>query len=116
MDQSITPVNDTDPEQSETVILTITSNANYYVGSPNSAQATITDSDCPSFGSGYLYGDNPCANYPNTIDDTYLNAGGSYLTTNFDGGSKVIHWFSMTGVVSPPAASPLCAQWVAGWC
>ena len=42
---TVTPIDDTAVEGSETVILTITSNSAYTIGSPGSATVTITDND-----------------------------------------------------------------------
>ncbi len=43
----VTPVDDTSAEPDETVILTLVSDANYAVGSPNAATVTILDDDSP---------------------------------------------------------------------
>jgi len=42
---TVTPINDTAVESDETVVLTLSSNAAYTVGSPNSATVTITSDD-----------------------------------------------------------------------
>lgn len=42
---TVTPIADTTDEPNETVILTVTSDANYVVGSQNAATGTITDDD-----------------------------------------------------------------------
>jgi PKD repeat protein len=44
----VTPINDTEFEGDETVVLTLSANAAYTVGSPNSAVVTIADNDLPS--------------------------------------------------------------------
>lgn len=44
---TVTPVNDTALEPSETLILTLANGAGYTVGTPNSATATIADDDGP---------------------------------------------------------------------
>jgi hypothetical protein len=44
---SVNPVNDNDGEGNETVVLTLTPNAAYLIGSPNSATVTIADNDQP---------------------------------------------------------------------
>jgi len=45
---TVTPVNDTAVESDETVIVTLSSNAVYTIGSPNSATVTITSDDVSS--------------------------------------------------------------------
>lgn len=42
---TITPVNDTSREPTETVILTLSANPGYYLGNPSAATVTITDND-----------------------------------------------------------------------
>jgi V8-like Glu-specific endopeptidase len=43
--KTVTPTNDTTPEGDETVLVTLTANAAYTVGSPDSATVTIADDD-----------------------------------------------------------------------
>ena len=45
---TVTPTNDGGAESAETVILTITANAQYTVGSPPAANVTLSDDDLPS--------------------------------------------------------------------
>jgi len=45
---TITPIDDTEPEASETVVLTLSANAAYAIGSPNSGAVTIADNDRPT--------------------------------------------------------------------
>jgi hypothetical protein len=45
---TVTPLNDTTPEDDETVILTVTSGTGYNVGTPAAATVTIDDNDLPS--------------------------------------------------------------------
>jgi len=45
---TVTPRDDTAQESNETVILTLSSNASYTVGSPSSATVTIADNDAPA--------------------------------------------------------------------
>ena len=45
---TVTPIDDGTVDANETVILTISTNANYIVGRPNSATVTITDNDTAS--------------------------------------------------------------------
>jgi hypothetical protein len=45
---TVTPIDDTIAEGSETVILTLTASAGYTIGIPNSATVTITDNDGPT--------------------------------------------------------------------
>ena len=42
---TVTPVNDTSVESNETVVVTLSANAAYTVGSPSSATVTITSDD-----------------------------------------------------------------------
>ena len=42
---TVTPIDDASAEGDETVILTISSNSSYFIGSPNSATVTIADND-----------------------------------------------------------------------
>jgi hypothetical protein len=49
---TVTPTNDGAPESTETVILTIATNALYTVGSPSAATVTITDNDLPTVNVG----------------------------------------------------------------
>src|SRR5439155_3735305 len=42
---TVTPIDDTLVEGSETVVLTLSSSANYSIGSPNNATVTIADND-----------------------------------------------------------------------
>ena len=44
----VAPVNDIGPEDTETVILTVTSGTGYNVGSPSAATVNITDNDLPT--------------------------------------------------------------------
>ncbi len=45
---TVIPVDDTAMESDETIILTVSSDANYWVGSPSSATATLVDDDAPT--------------------------------------------------------------------
>lgn len=45
---TVTPKNDTVPEDTETVVLTLSAAATYTVGSPSSATVTIADNDLPA--------------------------------------------------------------------
>jgi hypothetical protein len=45
---TVTPIDDSSAEGNETVILTLGANANYSIGTPNSAMITIVDNDGPS--------------------------------------------------------------------
>ena len=47
---TVTPIDDSLAEGDETVVLTIVTNANYNVGSPNSAAITVADNDSPTPG------------------------------------------------------------------
>ncbi|RPI58692.1 MAG: hypothetical protein EHM48_09875, partial [Planctomycetaceae bacterium] len=47
---TVTPIDDTTTESTETVILTLASGTDYTVGSPNAATVNITDNDSSSFG------------------------------------------------------------------
>ncbi|PYK99615.1 MAG: hypothetical protein DME19_08005 [Verrucomicrobia bacterium] len=47
---TVTPIDDSEPEGDETVVLTISGNAAYTVGSPGSATITIADNDQPASG------------------------------------------------------------------
>ncbi len=42
---TVTPVDDATIEANETVVITISANAAYVVGTPNSASATLADND-----------------------------------------------------------------------
>src|SRR5204862_3956404 len=44
---TVTPIDDSTVEGNETVVLTLSANAAYTVGSPNSATITIADNDQP---------------------------------------------------------------------
>jgi PKD repeat protein len=44
----VTPIDDTEFDGNETVVLTLSANSAYTVGSPNTAAVTITDNDLPS--------------------------------------------------------------------
>ena len=44
---TVTPINDSSVEVMETVVMTLTPNAAYTVGSPSNATVNITDNDIP---------------------------------------------------------------------
>jgi hypothetical protein len=67
---TVTPINDTSPEATETVVVTLASPSSYNVGSPSSATVTIADNDTAAGPntSSFQDGVSPASSYAGTRD------------------------------------------------
>ena len=108
---TITPIDDTVPECSETVILTLTANAAYTVGSPSSATVTITDNDLPQVS---IVATTPTANETGPVSGVFtvsrVGCTTSNLTVNYTLGGTATPGFdyltnALTGKVTISAGS-----------
>ena len=78
---TITPIDDTAVESTETVILTLQSGTDYSVGSPSSTTIDLSDDDVPPNPVTSPSPSNGATNVPVTADLSWVNGGGS---TNYD--------------------------------
>ncbi|PYK99623.1 MAG: cell surface protein, partial [Verrucomicrobia bacterium] len=73
---TLTPIDDNEVESDETVVLTLSPDAAYNVGSPNSATVTIHDNDSPSSRPTANFTANPTSgNAPLTVQFTDQSSG-----------------------------------------
>ena len=106
---TITPVDDAVPECSETVILTLSANAAYTVGSPSSATVTILDNDLPPVS---IAATTPTANETGPVSGVFtVSRAGcttSNLTVNYTVGGTAIpgtDYTALSGSVTIPVGS-----------
>jgi C1A family cysteine protease len=87
--KTVTPINDTTVENDETVVVTLSSNAAYTVGSPNSATVTITSDDGTAF--------------PTVTVSPTIIAGGSAVTVTFNntGTLSATDWIGLYAAGTP---------------
>ena len=111
---TVTPVEDTAVESSETVIVTLSSNASYTVGSPNSATVTIADNDTLPTVTISATDPNASETGPDTGTFTVSRTGSTSaaLTVNYTVGgtaSSGSDYSSLAGSVTIPSGSASAA-------